>query len=75
MRLIYYIENGDIYGWGDNTSGKLTLKDSQRVNNTKLLQILKGKSINHIALGFECTIISTSEFERSIVFRETQPKL
>jgi alpha-tubulin suppressor-like RCC1 family protein len=73
--FIFFIENGDLYGWGENRSGKLTLKDTQNLNQPKLLQILKGKSINHIALGVECSIISTSDFERSIVFRETQPKL
>lgn len=73
--LLFVIENGDLYGWGDNMSGKLALKNGQNVNNPKLMQILKGKSINHVALGFECSIISTSDFERSIVFKETQPKL
>ncbi len=73
--LFFALENGDLYGWGDNMSGKLAFKDGQSINNPKLLQILKGKSVNHFALGFECSIISTSDFERSIVFKETQPKL
>jgi hypothetical protein len=77
--LFYFInlleESGDLYGWGDNVSGKLALKDAQSVNKPKLLEILKGKSTNHIALGFECSIISTSDYENSIVFKETQPKL
>lgn len=75
ITYLFKIENGDLYGWGDNTSVKLTLQDAQGVNHPKLLNILKGKSINHIALGVEFSVISTSEFERSIVFKETQPKL
>jgi len=45
------------------------------VNHPKLLQILKGKNVNYIALGFETSIFSTSAFEKSIVFRETQQKI
>ena len=75
LLICLFIENGDLYGWGDNTSGKLTFKDAQSINHPRLMQILKGKNISHIALGVECSVISTCDFERSIVFKETQPKL
>ncbi len=74
--LLIFLENGDIYAWGDNTSGKLTLREvSQNVNHPKLLQILKGKNVNCIALGFETSVFATSAFEKSIVFKETQQKI
>lgn len=74
--LILFSENGDLYAWGDNTSGKLTLRDiSQCVKQPKTIPILKGKSVNCVALGLDTTIFSTSAFEKSIVYKETQPQI
>ena len=71
--LICLLENGDMYAWGDNSFGKLTIREvSQNLNSPKILQILKGKSINRIALGFNMTIIATSKLENSITWKEKQ---
>ena len=62
-----------MYAWGDNSFGKLTIREvSQNLNAPKILQILKGKSICDIALGFSMTIIATSKLENSITWKERQ---
>merc|ERR1712032_325460 len=63
------LETGELYAWGDNSFGKLTIREnSQNLNSPKILQILKGKSICKISLGFQMTIIATSKLENSITW-------
>ncbi len=70
LYLIIYIilDNGDMYSWGDNSYGKLTLMEmTQNINYPRILQILKGKYVTEIALGYYMTIIGTSSYENSII--------
>jgi alpha-tubulin suppressor-like RCC1 family protein len=63
-----HLDNGDMYSWGDNSYGKLTLMEmTQNINYPRILQILKGKYVNYIALGYFMTIISTSTYDNSII--------
>jgi alpha-tubulin suppressor-like RCC1 family protein len=65
---IINIANGDLYSWGDASSGKLGYDDgSLSVCFPKLVQQIKGKYVDMVSLGYQTTIISTSTYENSIV--------
>lgn len=58
---------GNLYSWGDTTSGKLGYSEGNlSINIPKEIQTLKGKNVNFIALGELITAISTSTLENSI---------
>jgi hypothetical protein len=57
-----------MFTWGDTSSGKLTYLESNLTQVTpRLVQVLKGKYANHMCLGFQMTVISTSSYENSLV--------
>ncbi len=57
-----------MFTWGDTSSGKLTYIEGNLSQVTpRLVQVLKGKFPNHVGLGFQMTVMSTSSFENSLV--------
>jgi hypothetical protein len=57
-----------MYSWGDTSSGKLGYTEGNFIQNIpRIIQGFKGKFANHISLGFQMTVISTSSYEESIV--------
>ena len=53
-----------MFTWGDTSSGKLTYLESNLTQVTpRLVQVLKGKYANHLCLGFQMTVISSSSYE------------
>ena len=54
--------------WGDTSNGKLGYFEGNMTQLTpRIIQGLKGKYPNQIALGFGMTVISTSSLENSLV--------
>jgi hypothetical protein len=59
------LANGDLYGWGDSSSGKLTFNENGlSISKPKLVQALKGKLADNLCLGFQMTVISTSTTQK-----------
>lgn len=64
---IIILSNGEMYSWGDASSGKLGyIEGNLSINAPKLIQCLKGKFCNSLALGQQMTVISTSNAENSL---------
>ena len=62
------LNNGEMFSWGDTSSGKLGYLEGNLTQNTpRLIQVLKGKFSNCVSLGFQMTVISTSAYENSLV--------
>ncbi len=62
------LASGEMLTWGDTSSGKLGYYEGNMTQTTpRLIQSLKGKYPNQVALGFGMTVISTSSYENSLV--------
>lgn len=74
--LFIKIELGDIYTWGDSTSGKLGYAEGNLISKQpRLIQVCKGKYANCIGIGPQMTVISMSSYENSIVCRYKKNEL
>ena len=63
-------ENGDVYTWGDSTSGKLGYNEehlSQMV--PKIVMSLKQKCVISVGLGAQMSVVITGEYENSVLFK------
>jgi alpha-tubulin suppressor-like RCC1 family protein len=55
------LANGDMYAWGDSSSGKLTFNEGGlAISKPKQVMTLKGKIPDNVCLGVQMTVISTS---------------
>lgn len=61
-------DKGDVYSWGDTSSGKLGYITGLSTQNTpKIIPFLKCKNISHISTGPIQTALVTSHYDESLL--------
>ena len=63
-------ENGDVYTWGDSTSGKLGYNEEHLSQMApKIVMSLKQKCVTSVGLGAQMSVVITGEYENSVIFK------